>query len=418
MSTVGCFLIHLQKIYDLLFPLFQQRYEYEGSVMKGQFETDPTFIERVTIANPNAKIHMMGDIHGSLHTLYYTLNNLNGFFVGDTWELTPDSYLIFLGDIVDYSFLSLECLALVFLIYIRNPTKVTILNGNHEDKNLYTSTSYQFQREMDSQIPTQKHNWERLLYYLPSAVYLDFMGKIYHLSHGAFDHNFCTYDESDPDEESELKEFLDEKLHLELLSNDGQYMSQYKWGDFYQSTDDVKIIQDSSGRYKFSKYVVNKYLTYHNIECIISGHQDNIPLGLLVKDEMEVDYNTYNIEKDIIPPVPYGYDLFVPIVNGYDDRNSNITINDLVLKPNKDFIALVTSNSTQSKPISSSCHIVLSNGPSISPSVPITAVVPSQTVATVTSNMHGGSHKNYKQLYMKYKAKYLLLSNIIKNKQT
>ena len=443
-----------KKIYDDLIPLFRSRYEYDGSVMKGQFNTDPTFVERVTVNNPNAKIHMIGDIHGSLHALYYTLNHITDLFVGDTWVLTHDSYLIFLGDVVDYSYFSLECLALVFMIYIANPSKVTILNGNHEDKSTYmnyqleTEMKNQFDRELPNQfekeppvpyqyspvkpppIPSQTNNWTRLLHYLPSAVYLDFVGKIYHLSHGAFDTIYCI---SRPGEPTLLKKFLDEKVHLGLVNENDGYISQYKWGDFHQS------IRDTSGRIihgmrsKFSKYAVKKYLDNHKIECIISGHQDNIPLGLLVNDEAEVDSTKFNIEKNIIPVVSGGYDLYVPITTGYDNRYSNVLMDDIKLTPNKDFIALVTSNSTQSKPLSKSCYLTLSNNVGVSanttntssivttaPTPPISPTAPSVQSSTTPPlplplpNLMAGGNKNYEELYLKYKAKYLLLSNKIK----
>ena len=340
-------------LHDLILPLFKQRYEYDGSIMKGTFETDPTFVERVKINNPNAKIHMIGDIHGSLHAFYYTLSLANDMFLDDTWTLKENVYLIFLGDIVDYSFLSLECLALAFLIYIANPTKVTIINGNHEDKDIYMM--YHFSAEMDGQILSSRLKWEKLLHYLPSAVYLDFMGKIYHLSHGVFDENYCmTY----TDEPSKLHNFLQSGNQFDMVNPETSNLdlNQYKWGDMYQSLTDTSVNKSNPDRYGFSPAVIDNYLKIHNIECIISGHQDNIPFGFVTKNS--VDTSKFAIEANIIRN---GYDLYVPSNPEYNNRQSDTIIDSIELKPNEDFIGLVTSNATQAKPLVRSCYLVLLN---------------------------------------------------------
>ncbi|VVB76021.1 Calcineurin-like phosphoesterase [Candidatus Tiddalikarchaeum anstoanum] len=73
---------------------------------------------------------IVGDTHGEVDK---TLNILNHF-----WKT---SNFIFLGDYVDRGYASIQNLALLLLLKLNFPEKITLLRGNHEDPDVYGDTA-------------------------------------------------------------------------------------------------------------------------------------------------------------------------------------------------------------------------------------------------------------------------------------
>ena len=92
------------------------------------------------IIKKNSKIAFFGDYHSALHSLaecLLDLKNQNFFLEEKSWVLKEDEYIIFTGDIVDRGPYGIECLYLLYQLFILNnyngKNKVIILNGNHEE---------------------------------------------------------------------------------------------------------------------------------------------------------------------------------------------------------------------------------------------------------------------------------------------
>lgn len=79
------------------------------------------------IVSLRSPITICGDIHGQ----FYDLMEL--FKVGG---LPPDTNYLFMGDFVDRGFHSVETFSLLLCLRIKYPTKVTILRGNHESRQI------------------------------------------------------------------------------------------------------------------------------------------------------------------------------------------------------------------------------------------------------------------------------------------
>lgn len=76
-------------------------------------------------------VYVFGDIHGNLEDLH--------FFSDNIWKLGMDltaGQFLFLGDYVDRGMSSLECVAYLFGLKILFPTKISLLRGNHETRDV------------------------------------------------------------------------------------------------------------------------------------------------------------------------------------------------------------------------------------------------------------------------------------------
>ena len=79
-------------------------------------------------------ILIVGDLHSGLHALVKILQDWisKGYMTTDG-TLAANHYVVFLGDLIDRGYFSTEILFLVFSLSNANPNRVFVLNGNHED---------------------------------------------------------------------------------------------------------------------------------------------------------------------------------------------------------------------------------------------------------------------------------------------
>jgi hypothetical protein len=250
----------------------------------GLWKQDPTFIQRVTIKNNKAKVLLIGDIHSGFHSLHNIILKNRHLFKGDTLTLYPDNYIIFLGDLVDRGPYNLEVLLFVFILTIKNPNNVYIINGNHEDWEMYSKygTSDEIKHQFSTELTHKDSDFGKLMFFLPSAIYLDYNNKMYHLSHGAFDLKYSGFNKDgkfDNTKQSKLFDFLNSGKEFDLLKMDGDYTNSYKWGDLYQDVEHFERVDGS--RHKFGKGIIRDYLSKHKIQSIIGGHQDLVNFGLI-----------------------------------------------------------------------------------------------------------------------------------------
>ena len=104
------------------------------------FESEPRC---VFLQSP---VYVFGDIHGNLEDLH--------FFADNIWKLGMDltaGKFLFLGDYVDRGQSSLECVAYFFGLKLLYPSKIHLLRGNHETRDVngweehYKEKSFLFQ---------------------------------------------------------------------------------------------------------------------------------------------------------------------------------------------------------------------------------------------------------------------------------
>ena len=259
-----------------------------------QENKSPVYVQKLKVLDNDAKFCIIGDIHSSLHSLLGILFKIKNEYFKDISNmiLKHNRYLIFLGDIIDRGPYSMELLLLILGLKSKNFNNVIIINGNHEDYSLYSKhgTKEEYDNQWKGMIKKDiiKTDLGLILNMLPSCVYLYFGNKIYHLSHGSFDNKFaglvcknnlpCV-----PKKEnlkSDLLNFLQSKSNFCLVEFDNS-TNNYKWGDMSYNLR-TKHNERGFGIYKYGKQIIKKYLEFHNISNIISGHQDLEPFNLIL----------------------------------------------------------------------------------------------------------------------------------------
>ena len=79
------------------------------------------------VAPVRAPVTVVGDIHGQFHDLQ-ELFKIAG--------MAPDTNFLFLGDYVDRGYYSVETVEIVMALKLRYPSRVTIIRGNHESRQI------------------------------------------------------------------------------------------------------------------------------------------------------------------------------------------------------------------------------------------------------------------------------------------
>jgi hypothetical protein len=358
-----------------------------GGNIKPDWKIDPVFGQKVEVShNKDTEILVIGDIHSSFHSLFDIITkNRDSMFKGNTMTLKNNKYIIFLGDIVDRGPYSLELLLFVFNLKLENFNKVFIINGNHED---YGDWKRSMGKEIISQFPSSNDDFiKKVLWFLPSVIFLKFGNEWYHLSHGAF------MDEHSKNDD--IKTFLGSKKPFLYLERENKN-NELKWGDFYNSESKFTNMLPYD-RSHFGVDVTNRYLDRNGIKCIISGHQDVVNLAIMSGDinkyKKIIDMGSKQFEK-CSQGHGYGYDLLCIKMDNkkYPDE--------LELHPGKgdkdsNFIALVTSTATISKNIQTNTYLKFRS-------------VKVKKSTGLSGGKREGQNGYYYTKYMKYKTKYML----------
>jgi predicted MPP superfamily phosphohydrolase len=311
----------------------------------------------------DSDIIIIGDIHSSFHSLYQITLHLRSknCFIENTMKLYPNKYIIFTGDIVDYGPYGLEVLWYILTLLYHNEDQIIICKGNHEDIRQYshaTQIGLNFKIELETQLENEPYITKiitQILTALPTVVFVTFKNKIYQFNHGSIDLNISgfSYDEKGIFDINKSKLFTFLNNTKTNLSIDQTYGNSYKWGDFYynpydptvnaynyKNIDALKI-----GRPKHHIDLIKQYLKSHNIECIISGHQDTAALGILpvnqILKEKQIDANG-----DKLIWTEFQGMLTTGQINQNNFKKDNYKI---ILNPGKDTLAVTMSTAVPSK---------------------------------------------------------------------
>jgi hypothetical protein len=297
----------------------------------------PVYVQRLKVDDPTAKFCIIGDIHSSLHSFISIMESIKQdyFQEGNDMILLPNRYILFLGDILDRGPYNMEVLFLALGLKHKNFNNVIIMDGNHEDHYLFqlydTIIEYEEQFKDKSNVTDfidSKIN--KILNRLCTCLYLEFNGKRYHLSHGAFDSHYAGFKDGKevPEDknfhlETDLYKFLESNNDFCLLDKNNS-STNYKWGDFNNEISETKISSRGSDIFEYSVDLTREYITRFKISNIFTGHQDCEPINFLIDKEN----NKHNMVKS------QKYNLYQP------NELESFSLSDT------DFLALTTSTAT------------------------------------------------------------------------
>jgi len=199
----------------------------------------------VHLASP---ITLVGDIHGQFFDL------LEIFKIGG---YPPDTNYLFLGDYVDRGYHSIETISLLIVLKLKYPSRVTLIRGNHESRQI--TTNYGFYTECATKYGQQSKVWQLftdLFDFLPLAASID--GSL-----------FCVHGGLSPNVQS-----VDSILVIDRfkeIPHDGP-MADLVWSDPDIELLNFRISSRGAG-YQFGINVVNKFLHINGFQRIYRAHQ-------------------------------------------------------------------------------------------------------------------------------------------------
>jgi hypothetical protein len=341
---------------------FEDSYFEEKDDNALYFNKNYRFIQKVNINNKNAKIIIIGDFHSSFHSLYEILKNTRDHFIGDTMKLNENSYIFFLGDIIDRGPYSIELLYFIFILKIINFDKIFIIAGNHEDREQYTR--YGFTNELEKQFnynyrdlqDNEIFDIQKILWYFPECIYLNLNGKRYHLSHGSIVNNL----------DDKLEKFLNNKRQRFMIINDRNKYINYSWGDFDNSISGAQPSRRDGYKGKLLLYgpdLVNEHMKKFKIKMCITGHQDMTPIAFLLKEKnagiKKIDDNVfYPCREENNLCYMAGYKLHSMNKGNFFIDKKNVYVS-TINPENNDLLALVTSTAVISKQLEYHCYLIL-----------------------------------------------------------
>ena len=150
---------------------------------------DYRYVQKEVVPS-GSKIIVIGDIHGSVHSLLRDLLRLKeSGYLNDNFKLSDKCYLIFTGDYVDRGRYGAEVWYTLMNLKVVNPDKVFLLQGNHEDECM--CEEYGFDMELKSKFENEfRFVMYSLFRVLPWVVYVGSGNDFIQFCHGGIEIGF------------------------------------------------------------------------------------------------------------------------------------------------------------------------------------------------------------------------------------
>ncbi len=316
------------------------------------------FVQRVVVQD-SSRICLIGDLHGSLHSLLRNLWRLVSFgWLDNNFNLVNKNlFIVFNGDFVDRGRYGVECIYTLLRLKLANWNNVFFVRGNHE--NIDASHEYTFYREF-----SQKYDsvdvWDNLVVrffeLLPFALYLgagrDEQNPLKHnfiqCCHGGVETGYAPESFLSSDKKFDR---IPDAVTAEPCAGEMQINAEgveeftkknnydgFNWSDFCQNmqyqgkiknlTDDCEGIVAFPSRsvvgYLTDVVGARKFLAQRSIKAFFRGHQD-MSYGFKMFFPSEKSLDVYNkINSSEITPGEYddGPYHWHDVVKDFDDHKS------------------------------------------------------------------------------------------------
>lgn len=202
-----------------------------------------------TVLHISSPIVVVGDLHGSLGDLLRIIKTC-----GDP----KNTQYLFLGDYVDRGDYSIEVMTLILAIFIKYPTRIHLLRGNHEFADV--NGIYGFNKEI---MNTYGDDWQPIFEnfnfvfnYLPLAAIMD---EDIFCVHGGLSKGLETV--------AQIAQIV-----KPIVDTSDPMIESILWSDPNQSVNG--FVESHRGKgFLFGNKAINKFFENNNLKCMIRGHQ-------------------------------------------------------------------------------------------------------------------------------------------------
>lgn len=292
------------------------------------------FIVEMRPVTPQHTLCIVGDIHGSIHSLLRILWSLviQGHLTPDFKIVDNNFILVFLGDYIDRGAFGLEVMYTVLRLFTTNQKNVVLLRGNHEELNYEITTfskDFTFGPELIARFfgnfdPSNKSDreieddfskrtaWDDDIFYdlfrrLPIGLFVTCSNFVLQICHAGA----MVTAEITPEGTKKLKSLdaLDNVWNTDQVKYrliDADLARFLMWGDFKRSDKmgkNAPEIDPEAERPVTGSGKVSEISKTQHIDCFIRGHQhDNYTCKLLPKPEEKIIEPTGLATKHIKDP--------------------------------------------------------------------------------------------------------------------
>ncbi|KAK5581577.1 hypothetical protein RB653_001614 [Dictyostelium firmibasis] len=204
-------------------------------------------ISESNVQEIRSPVTVVGDVHGQFYDV------LEIFKIGGQ---CPDTNYLFLGDYVDRGYHSVETISLLTCLKLRYPSRITLLRGNHESRQI--TQVYGFYGECMRKYgnPTVWKYFTEMFDYLSVAAIID---EAIYCVHGGLSPSALSIDQI---------KVLD---RFQEVPNEGA-LSDILWSDPDPDRDGFVESQRGAG-YSYGKDVTLRFLQNNKMQHIIRAHQ-------------------------------------------------------------------------------------------------------------------------------------------------
>lgn len=356
-----------KKIYQKMDDLFIYNKESLKNQFSNYFESTKKLINQINsnseiiyYMNTSQKIIVIGDIHGSFHSFFRII--LRFYIKGiikDNFELDNNYKIIFLGDVIDRGYYSIEILYIILRLMEKNNSKdggklnVILIRGNHEEEQKYEGSI--FEKERNKKLTTNSDTINNFFKYCPSAIRLIHNNStVYWLCHGGFSikndkskgliiidfRDNILKDIKTIQEKSESKYDNNKEISNIYLNNiDDNTNSQIRWNNFsksYKTFVNTKRCGKTNGCeiYEIGYKELINFCNMYNIHFIIRGNSNNESnafLSIINKNNTNIE-NIFDLNEKLDDNVKSQLNKIIE----YKDLKSKKTENEILsINPNE-----------------------------------------------------------------------------------
>jgi len=219
----------------------------EHTVRQACFLLQEQLVQLQNVIHISSPVTVVGDVHGQFFDL------LEAFKVGGP---VPETNYLLLGDYVDRGHHSVETICLLIFLKLRFPTRVHMLRGNHESRQI--SQVYGFYDECSRKFGNA-NIWKYItdaFDFLPIAALID--GCVFAV-HGGLSPDMPLIDQ------------LKVINRFQEIPHEGP-LADIMWSDPHPSTVGFSFSDRGAG-YVFGSDIVERFCAVNHVRCILRAHQ-------------------------------------------------------------------------------------------------------------------------------------------------